>query len=71
VSVALCPAQMVVEFTLTVGAGFTVTVPDPVEGVAVSVALCPAQMVVEFTLTVGAGFTVTVPDPVEVQPDKV
>ena len=31
VSVALCPAQIAAELTLTVGAGFTVTVPLPVE----------------------------------------
>ena len=31
VSVALCPAQIVEEFTLTVGAGLTVTVPVPVD----------------------------------------
>ena len=32
VSVAFCPAQIVGELTLTVGAVFTVTVPDPVAG---------------------------------------
>ena len=31
VSVALCPAQMLVELTLTVGARLTVTVPVPVD----------------------------------------
>ena len=30
VNVALCPAQIVVEFTVTVGAIVTVTVPEPV-----------------------------------------
>ena len=32
VSVALCPAQILCELTLTVAAVFTVTVPLPVEG---------------------------------------
>ena len=32
VRVALCPAQIVGEFTLTVGAVFTFTVPDPDPG---------------------------------------